>query len=105
MKESGFQAKLIKEIEALLPGCLVLKLDANYIQGISDLIILYGPRWAILECKKSESSPYQPNQEYYLDMLNEMSYSATIYPENKEAILDELQSTLRSRRTTRIPRR
>ena len=87
--ESGFQDRLIDELEALFPGCLVLKQDAR--QGIPDLLILYGDRWASLECKQFEGARKQPNQDYYVDLMNEMSFSRFIYPENKEEVLYELQ--------------
>lgn len=98
MLESKFQADLIKEIKGLLPGCLVMKQDANYIQGIPDLLILYKDRWAMLECKKSKSASLRPNQKYYIDRTNEMSFSRIIYPENKEEVLNELARSLESER-------
>ena len=94
--ESQFQSKLIKELEDTYKGCVILKNDEQYIQGFPDLLILYKKHWAVLECKRYEGAPYQPNQEYYLEMLGEMSYSATIYPENKEVILNELQNAFKS---------
>ena len=95
-KENAFQADLVKEIKRRLPGAIVTKMDANYIQGIPDLLILYGNRWATLECKKSSTSSRRPNQEYYVSMMNEMSYSNFIFPENKEKVLDELEQSLRA---------
>lgn len=92
--ERDFQAKLIKELRLIFKGCIILKNDPNYIQGIPDLIILYNDRWAALEVKKSEHAPHRPNQEYYVDLMNEMSYASFIYPENKEEILYELQQAL-----------
>lgn len=96
MSESLFQTKLIKELKRLFPGCIVLKNDSLYIPGFPDLLILYNDSWAALECKRSAKASYQPNQEYYLEMLNEMSYANVIYPENKEVVLSELQQALRS---------
>ena len=90
MKESKFQANLIKEIKELFPGCIVMKNDANYIQGVPDLLILYNDRWASLEVKKDSKANHQPNQDYYVDKMNNMSFSAFIFPENKEEILDAL---------------
>lgn len=94
--ESKFQAELIKDIKATLPGCIILKNDPNYIQGMPDLTILWNHRWAVLEVKRAANSPKQPNQDYYVDVLNKMSYSRVIYPDNKEEILDELQRSLGS---------
>lgn len=94
--ERDFQHNLIKDIEAMLPGCVVLKNDPNYIQGIPDLSIFYKDKWATLECKKNSKASKQPNQEYYVDKMNEMSFSRFIYPENKEEVLDELYKTFRA---------
>lgn len=95
-KESKFQANLIKELKAKYPECVVMKNDATYIQGIPDLLILYNDKWAALECKKSKTAHKQPNQEYYVDKMNSMSFAKFINPENKEDILDELSQTFES---------
>ena len=86
--ESGFQDRLIAELKEMFPGCMVFKMDQ--IQGIPDLLILYGKRWASLENKKSSTAKRQPNQEYYVDLMNRMSFSRFICPENKEEVLSEL---------------
>ena len=98
MLERNFQAKLKKELKEMFPGCIVTKNDANDIQGLPDLTIFYKDKWATLECKKSANEKKRPNQEYYVDTMNEMSFSRFIYPENKEEILNELQQTFKSRR-------
>ena len=90
MLENKFQAKLIKEIKELFPGCIVMKNDSSYIQGIPDLMILYRDLWASLECKKSPTAKRQPNQEYYVDKMDSMGFSRFVYPENKDEVLDEL---------------
>lgn len=94
--ERDFQAALIKELKRLFQGCLVMKLDAGYIQGIPDLLVLYKNKWATLECKKTANAHKQPNQKYYVDMMNEMSFSRFICPENKEEVLNELQQAFKS---------
>lgn len=91
MIESNFQAKVIKEIKARFPGCIVMKNDASYIQGIPDLLVLFREHWASLECKKSATAKHRPNQDYYVEKMNQMSYSSFIYPENKNEVLDELE--------------
>lgn len=95
-RENSFQAKLIKEIYQIFgeDECLVMKTDPNYIQGIPDLLILYRDKWALLECKREEDAVHQNNQDYYVEWLNNLSYSSFIYPENKEAVLNELQQAL-----------
>lgn len=101
MLENKFKTKLINELEEMFPGCIVVHLDPNEIQGIPDILILYKNKWAALEGKKSQFSPHQPNQNYYVDRMNRMSYANFIYPENKEEVLDELQRTFRTARKTR----
>lgn len=91
MRESKFQSNLKKELKEMFPGCIVTKLDSGDIQGIPDLLILYKNRWATLENKKNEKAFKQPNQEYYVDKMNEMSFSRFIYPENKDEVLNELK--------------
>lgn len=91
MLERKFQSELIKELKKRFPGCMVLKNDANYIQGFPDLTILHKDHWAVLECKKGEKEKHQPNQDYYVEKLNGMSYSAFICPENKQQIMSELE--------------
>lgn len=90
-KESNFQRRLIDILKVRFPGCIVYKNNAGYIQGFPDLTIFYKDKWATLEIKKSEDSFRQPNQEYYVRVMNEMSFSRFIYPENAEVVLNELQ--------------
>ena len=79
----------------MFEGCFNVKLDPNYIQGIPDLLILFRDKWATLECKKSAKAKRRPNQEYYVGLMNAMSFSRFIFPENKEEVLDEMVSALR----------
>lgn len=94
--ERDFQANLIKELKKIFKDCVVMKLDSSYIQGIPDLLVLYKNKWATLECKKSATAHKQPNQEYYVDLMNKMSFSRFICPENKEEVLNELQQAFKS---------
>lgn len=91
MLERDFQAKTIKRIKQMFPGCIVLKNDANYLQGVPDITVFYEDKWATLEFKKTSTSPYRPNQEYYIKKMNSMSFSRMICPENQKEVLDELQ--------------
>ena len=96
--ERIFQSELIKELRDLFPGCIILKNDPTYIQGIPDLLILFEDKWAALEVKKSITASHRPNQEFYVNKMGRMSYANFIYPENKEVVLNELQETFFSRR-------
>ena len=96
MKESKFQSDLKKELKQRFPGCIVTKLDSSDIQGIPDLLVLYKNKWATLENKRSANAPHRPNQDYYVNKMNEMSFSRFIYPENKEDVLNELSKTFES---------
>jgi hypothetical protein len=91
MKESRFQKELVDEIKQRFPGCTVLKNDATYMQGIPDLLILHGKHWGMLECKKDAKAKHQPNQDYYVQKMNEASFARFIDPSNKEEVLNELQ--------------
>lgn len=97
MKESEFQASLIKELKERFPGCIVLKNDPKYKQGIPDLLILHNDRWASLEVKKSKNEKHQPNQDFYVEKMNNMSFSTFIFPENKEEALHDLEQSLSRR--------
>lgn len=96
--EKIFQSELIKELKDLFPGCIILKNDPTYIQGIPDLLILFEDKWAALEVKKSITASHRPNQEFYVNKMGRMSYANFIYPENKEVVLNELQEAFFSRR-------
>lgn len=95
-RERDFQGELIKKIKQRFDGCIVLKNDPNYLQGFPDLTILWKDKWAVLECKRDKDSEKRPNQDYYVNKLNGMSYSSFIYPENEEEILDEIQRSFES---------
>ena len=90
MLENRFKTKLIGELKNMFPGCIVTHLDPNEIQGIPDLLILYKHKWAALEGKKHEDAPVRPNQEYYVNLMDDMSFASFIYPENKDEVLYEL---------------
>jgi hypothetical protein len=88
--EREFQRGLIKELKERFPGCIATKVE-TYLQGFPDLLVLYKKNWALLECKRSEDATRQPNQDYYVELADKMSFARFIYPENKEEVLNELQ--------------
>lgn len=93
-KESQFQRSLIEKIEERLPGCMILKNDPTYIQGIPDLLVLHNEKWAALECKRNSDAASRPNQEHFINKMNQMSYASFVYPENEKEVLDAIQSAL-----------
>jgi hypothetical protein len=101
--ERKFQARLIRRIHDEMPDAVVLKTDPNYIQGFPDLLILRGKRWASLEVKREEHAPHRPNQDYWIQKLNRMSFARFIYPENEEEILHDIRHALRPGRAARLP--
>jgi hypothetical protein len=102
MNERQYQAKLIKKLHAMFPGCFIQKNDPRLVQGVPDILILYKDHWAFLEVKISERAAKQPNQGYYIDMFDEMSFASMIYPENEEAVLNELQHAFGFARQARV---
>lgn len=102
MRENEYQAKLIKKLRKLFPACVVLKNDPHYQQGVLDLLVLYGDKWASLEVKASATSPKRPNQDHFVEQLDEMSFAAYIYPENEEEVLNALQQAFEPPRGTCI---
>lgn len=94
-RETEYQHELIKVLENLFPGAIIIKNDPNYLQGVPDLTIFYNDKWATLECKKSASEKHRPNQDYYVEKMNAMSFSAFIFPENEKEVLNALQRALR----------
>lgn len=102
MRESAYQAQVIARLELELPGCIVIKNDPAYIQGIPDLLVLIGDCWLMLEVKVSRHAPNRPNQAYYVDRLDDMSFAAFIYPENENEVFDAIQLTFGTHREARI---
>ena len=69
-----------------------------------DLLVLYESTWAALEGKKSAAASHRPNQDYYVREMNDMSFAAFIYPENKEEILNAMERSFEAHRAARLPR-
>ena len=92
-KENAYQAKVIKRLKTMFPGCIVMTNDSSYIQGIPDLTVLYKDKWALLECKRDEKERKhpRPNQEFYVERADAMSFGRFIFPENEEEVLRDLQ--------------
>lgn len=93
MNENKFQRYVIDRVRQIFIGCVVMKNDANYIQGIPDLTVLTDKGWFCLETKKSKDSDLRPNQWHYLNLLDDLSFARVVYPENVEEVLRELQRT------------
>lgn len=98
----GYKRRFMDTLEELYPGCMLLILDSGHIQGIPDLLMLWGDRWAAFEVKASKNASRQPNQDWYVNQMNEMSFSAFVYPQNEEAVLHALEQEFQARRTARL---
>jgi hypothetical protein len=101
--ENTYQAKLIRKLKRIFPGCEILKNDSSYRPGILDLTIFWGPLWAMLEVKASASAKERPNQGYYVRQMNDMGFAAFIFPENEEEVLAALQEAFASRGSACVP--
>ena len=104
--ESRFKSQVVSDIrKKILPGCLLTMGNSASQQGIPDVFIVYYDKWAMLEFKRSPTEIHQPNQDWYVDMLNDWSFAAFIFPENEEEVLRDLQHALRPRRQARLSQR
>ena len=79
VKESDFQANTIKKLKVMFPGAIITKLDASYILGIPEVLILWGQRWAVFEFKKYVHATKRQNPDSYVDRMNTMSFARVIY--------------------------
>ena len=89
--ESAFKAKAKERIRECLGDDIFIHEMMCQTQGIPDTLILCGDKWALLEFKRSRNATHRPNQDYYVDMFNSMGFSAFVYPENFEDVLDDLR--------------
>lgn len=89
--ENDYQGRLIETLKHRFHGCIVFKNDPNYIQGIPDLLIVKGSQWAALEVKREARAPHRPNQDFYIDLMNDYSFASFIYPENEDEVLTDLE--------------
>lgn len=96
MLEGKFKTLLIKELEERFEDCIIIHMDPQEIQGIPDILILYKDKWAALEGKRTAISKHRPNQDWYINKMNSMSFARFIFPENKDEVLDELERTFKS---------
>lgn len=62
--------------------------------GIPDILVLYKNKWATLEFKKDENAEIRDNQKFYIDKMNNMSFSRIIYPENSKDTLKDMYNYL-----------
>ena len=91
MLESEFVTLLKEELRMRFRDCFIIKLDANQVQGIPDLLVLWRSQWAILETKSGRRSVHQPNQEYYIDKFDTMSFAAFVNQLNYQDVLDDME--------------
>lgn len=94
--EGAYKTELTKRIIKRFGRdvCEVIVLDSR--QGLPDrLVVFKGGFWAFLEAKISATATRQPNQPYYIERFGRMCFAAFIYPENEEAVLNELAEEYR----------
>lgn len=103
MREKQFRVRLIQRLRKDFPGCIIVKPDPSQIQGIPDVLILYKNMWAALELKVEEKSAHQPNQDYWVQYMNGLSFASFIDIDSEEDVLYELQLAFRSARASRVP--
>jgi len=48
----------------------------------------------MIEIKKHNKSIFQPNQEYYLDLFNKMSFARMISQDNYEEVIKDVEQFL-----------
>lgn len=89
--ESETERNFKQDMNRRLPGGWWVKGNSQMQQGIPDQTFYYGPRWAMFEFKRAENSDLQENQDWFIDMFNEMSYARFVSPENYNEVLDEVQ--------------
>lgn len=87
MVESRFQRQLVDRLKREFPGCYVTKMNSLNNQGIPDLLILYGPCWALLEVKRSATAPHRPNQDWWVDKFNNEGFADFVFPENVDNVM------------------
>lgn len=54
------------------------------------MLVLYKKHWAMLECKRSASAPFQPGQKEWLETLGKWSFVRVVFPENFDIIKVEI---------------
>lgn len=82
---------LITRLQDEFKGCIIVKNNPNWIQGIPDILVLYNDKWAALECKRNCRASHRPNQDYYVNRMDEMSFASFIFPENEEFVMNRLK--------------
>jgi Holliday junction resolvase len=95
MKESKFEHDFCMKL--VRKGCYVIKNNAGagVPKGTPDRTVLMpGGGWAALEFKKSADAPYKVLQKEQLARLKKMWYSASVYPENADQIMSELEAMM-----------
>lgn len=91
MTENKYQMSLITRLQDEFKGCIIVKNNPNWIQGIPDILVLYNDKWAALECKRNCRASHRPNQDYYVNRMDEMSFASFIFPENEEFVMNRLK--------------
>lgn len=94
--ESKFQKEFNDDLEEAFPDCMIIRGNSALRQGVPDWLLLSGRNWAALEVKRDSTAKKQPNQPYYVEKMNGMSYAAFVSPENAQEVIREIQQTFGS---------
>lgn len=99
---NGFKTRFIKRIKRECPFAVVLLTDPGYLQGVPDILVLVEDYWFCFEVKAAKGSRRQPNQTWWVDKLDDMSFARFVYPENEEEVILGFQRALESRGIARF---
>lgn len=92
--ESKFQKEFTDALEEKFPGCLIIKGNSSYRQGLPDWLMLHQDNWAAFEIKRNKNAKRSDSQSYYVNKMNDMSYASFVDPENYREVISEVQQTL-----------
>ena len=96
-RETKFKKMFKKKLKRLYPECIIVEADPTYFWSVPDVYFFLGSFWAALEFKRTEGSSRRPNQEYWVEVLDKMSFARFVYPGVEEEVLSELEAAIQNR--------
>lgn len=98
MLESEFKRKFKNMLEQSYPGCVLVDINPEQFRSFPDLLFLYDKFWATFEMKRTVGSAVRPNQPYWVEKLDNMSFSRFVEPGTAKEVLDDLARAIQSGR-------